>query len=399
MATDAPPRLLTLILLSALSVLPVSMFLPSLNHIAATFHADYALVNLAVAGYAAMAAMLQLALAPLSDRYGRRPVILAGITVFILASMGSALAGNIWVFLGFRLLQATVISGYAVSLAVVRDSYRPEKAASLIGYVATAWAVAPMLGPMVGGLLDELAGWRACFWAFAALGVAVLALCWLDLRETNRRRSTTLASQLRTYPALLRSQRFWGYAVCMAFSTGSFYAFLGGAPLVASTVFHTPPAMLGVYMGSTTVGFMLGSFLSGRTADRYPLTTTMIAGRVISCTGLAAGLLLVLAGEVHVASYFGACVLSGMGNGLTMPSSNAGALSIRPELAGSASGLAGALTVGGGALMSSVAGAVLTQANCAPGLLAVMLASSLTGLAGALYVRRMDRTGQEAAPA
>lgn len=197
--------------------------------------------------------------------------------------------------------------------------------------------------------------------------------------------------QFQTYPELFQSRRFWGYALCMAFSTGAFYAFLGGVPLVAKTMFGMSAATLGFYMGTITAGFLLGSFLSGRYAKRYPLTTMMIVGRIVACTGLVAGLVLFLTGVVHVLSLFGACVFVGVGNGLTMPSSSAGAMSVRPELAGSASGLSGALTVGGGAVMSSITGAILNEENGAYPLLGMMLFSSLMALAAALYVLWIDR--------
>jgi Bcr/CflA subfamily drug resistance transporter len=386
-----PPRLVTLVLLSGLAVVSLNMFLPSLSNIAEEFQADYALVNLSIAGYAGATAVLQLVMGPLSDRFGRRPVILAGLVIFTLASLGCLLATDIWTFLLFRMMQGAIVSGYAVSLAVIRDSAHAQKAASLMGYVATAWAVAPMLGPMFGGMLDELFGWRASFWAFLGFGVTVLALCWTDLGETNKTPSETFMKQFRSYPELFRSRRFWGYALCMAFSTGAFYAFLGGAPLVAAAVFDMSPATLGFYMGTITAGFVLGSFLSGRFAARYALTTMMIAGRFAACAGLILGLVFLMAGVVHVVTLFGACVFVGMGNGLTMPSSSAGAMSVRPQLAGSASGLSGALTVAGGAVMSAITGAVLTPESAAYGLLGMMLLSSLLGLVAALYVLWLDR--------
>jgi predicted MFS family arabinose efflux permease len=296
------------------------------------------------------------------------------------------------------MMQGAIISGYTVSLAVIRESARPQKAASVMGYVAMAWAVAPMLGPMFGGTLDELFGWRASFWAFLCLGLAGFALCWIDLGETNRSPSETLVQQFRTYPALFRSRRFWGYALCMAFSTGAFYAFLGGAPLVAKAVFGMSPAALGFYMGTITAGFILGSFLSGRFAARHALTTMMIAGRLVACGGLVLGLALLLSGVVHVVTLFGACAVVGVGNGLTMPSSGAGAMSVRSGLAGSASGLSGALTVAGGAVISAITGAILTAENAAHGLLGMMLLSSVLGLVAALYVLWLDGRRIEALP-
>ncbi len=385
------PKLVTLILLNGLSVASLNMFLPSLPGIASEFGASYALVNLSIAGYAAITAILQLVMGPLSDRFGRRPVILAGLLIFSLASLGCVMSTEIASFLFFRMMQAAIISAHAVSYAVICDTSEERKAASLMGYIAMSWAIAPMLAPVVGGTLDELFGWRASFWVFLALGAAIFGLCLADLRETNVHPSKTLYEQFRAYPDLLRSRRFWGYALCMAFSTGAFYAFLGGAPLVASVLFDMPPSRLGVYMGSITAGFVFGSFLAGRYATRYALTTMMIAGRVVACSGLLVGLVIVSAGCLNEFTLFGACVFVGIGNGITMPSSSSGVMLVRPNLAGSASGLSGALLVAGGAVMSAVTGAILSEGNAAYGLLGMMLLSSTLGLVAALYLLHVER--------
>jgi len=391
-SATSPPKLFTLILLSALSVASLNLFVASLSNIAEEFQAEYTLVNLSIAGYAGMTAVLQLIIGPLSDRFGRRPIIIAGLIIFILASLGCLLATDISTFLFFRLLQGAVISGSVLSNAVVRDMVPATEAASKLGYLAMAWAMAPMLGPMIGGVLDGLFGWRASFVTFFGLGVVILSLCWVDLGETNKTPSETFAKQFKTYPVLFRSRRFWGYALCMAFSTGAFYAFLGGVPLVAKTMFGMSTTSLGFYIGTITAGFLLGSFLSGRFAKHYPLTTMMIAGRIVACVGLVFGLGLFLSGVIHVFSLFGACAFVGVGNGITMPSSSAGAMSMRPKLAGSASGLSGALTVGCGAVMASITGALVTEQNGVYPLLGMMLFSSLMGMVAALYVHWVDRT-------
>lgn len=392
-----PPHLVTLILLSALAILPINIFLPSLTNMAADFGADYGVVGLALAAYAAVAACLQIVMGPLSDRFGRRPIILLGLAVFVAATIGCAAAPDIWSFLACRMIQAVVAPTYAVALAVIRDTTGKQQVASKIGYVAMAWAVAPMLGPSVGGLLDEAFGWRASFWFLGLFGIAVLALCWIDLRETNQSPSATITEQFRAYPELLGSRRFWAYALCMAFSSGAFYAFLAGAPLAASAAFDLRPAMLGIYMGSITGGFMLGSFLAGRFASRFALTTTLIAGRVIACIGLALGLALYAAGVDQVMALFGPCLSVGVSNGLSMPAANAGAISVRPRLIGSAAGLAAAIAVAGGAALSSLTGAVLTEANARYALLLVMLASAVLALLAALAARNLERAAPDAA--
>jgi len=385
------PRLLTLILLAALSTLSLNLFLPSLTNIAQDFQADYALVSLSIAGYLAITAVLQLVIGPMSDRFGRRPVLLCGLSCFLVGSLGCLLANDIYSFLLFRALQAAVISGWVLSMAMIRDTHSEGEAASLIGYVAMAMAIAPMLGPMIGGLLDEFFGWRASFALYSVMGLALLLLCWIDLKETNQSPSATFAVQFEAYPELLGSRRFWGFALCAVFSTGAFYIFLAGVPLVAARQFSISPGVLGFYMGTITAGFAVGSFVAGRYSNRLPRTTMMIGGRSIACVGLTVGLILFLAGYAHGLTLFIATIFVGVSNGISMPSVNAGAISMRPGLAGSAAGLLGASTVGGGALLTTLTGYLLEEGDAAIRLLGIMLCCSILALTAAIYVLIIDR--------
>lgn len=387
----SPPRTATLILLTAVSTVSLNMFLPSLANMADSFAVDYALISLSVGGYMAVMAVLQLILGPLSDRYGRRPVLLGAVAGFTVASIGCLLAQDVWAFLAFRMVQGGIAAGWAISQAVVRDTRAPQDAASTLGYISMAMAVAPMLAPFVGGLMDEAFGWRSIFVFYTILGGALFAICWIDLGETNHSRSATLTAQFKAYPELVRSRRFWGYVVCTAFSTGTFYAFIAGVPKVAAEGMNMSTAMIGLYIGSITAGYSLGSFLSGRYAKRHALTTMMLAGRVLACLGLLVGLAIVLSGIVTAPTLFGATVFVGLGNGLTMPSSNAGALSVRPKLAGSASGLMAAITVAAGAVLTTLAGIIVTADTGALTLLNLMLVCSAIGLAATLYIRAIDR--------
>lgn len=384
--------MVTLILLAAVGILTLNMFLPSLNNMAVDFGVDYALVNLSIAGYLAVTAVLQVILGPLSDRYGRRPILLLSVGIFTAASIGCLLANSFWLFLAFRMLQGAIISATALSRAAVRDMFSAQDAAGVLGTITMVMAVAPMLGPGFGGLLDQLFGWRASFVAFTVMGVGLGVLVWLDMGETNLSPSETFTAQFRTYPELLKSRRFWGYALCLAFSVGAFYSFLGGAALVSGAEFDLTTAQLGLGMGSITGGFAFGNFLSSRLAKRKALSTMMIWGRLTACFGLACGLAFLMVDVVGVYTYFGAVIFVGIGNGLTLPACTVGAMSVRPKLAGSAAGLSGALMVAGGALMTSITGTMLTPQNGAWLLLAIMLGSSFLGLLAAVYVRHIDNT-------
>ncbi len=384
-----PPHLMTLILLTAFSTLSLNMFLPSLARIAEDLQADYAVVSLSVAGYLAVTALIQLGIGPLSDRVGRRPVLLGALAVFALASLGCALAPDVWSFLAFRMFQGGMIAGYALSLAIVRDTTSERAAAGLIGYISMAMALAPMLGPMLGGVLDSAFGWRANFYFYALSGVALFALCWVDLGETRSDHSRGVEEARGRMRDLLRAPLFWAYALCSAFSTGAFYIFLTGAPLVARVVFDLDTAELGFFIGTITAGFMLGGFVSARLAPKLRPTSMMLAGRAVACGGLLLGLFGLWLGQLSVGLFFGSTVFVGLGNGLTMPSSNAAALSVRPDLAGSAAGLSGALVVACGAVLTTITGVVMGENAPAMTLLGLMLGASALGLVAVLAAMRM----------
>ena len=387
---QTPPSMITLVLLTGLSVLSLNMFLPSLPSIGVALRAEYALVNLSVAGYLALSAVLQLIMGPLSDRFGRRPVLLVCMVIFVVASIGCALAQSIWVFLGFRMLQGAVISGQVLARAAIRDMYPPNEAAAKLGFVSMAMALAPILGPMLGGVLEMLFGWRAGFVLYSLLGAGLLALIWGDLGETNTNTTATFTAQMRLYPQLFNSRRFWGYAFCAAFSIGGFFAFITGAPLVAATWFDLNPALLGLGIGIITLGFMAGSYLTGRLAVRVRLNSMILTGRVIASVGPLMGFVVFVAEGGSVWTFFGSAILVGFGNGLTVANATAGLMSVRPRLAGSAAGLSGAMTVALGAVLTSATGALVTAQNAPFVVLGMMCASSFAGLLSILYVRRVD---------
>ena len=388
-----PPRLLTLILLTGLAVLSLNMFLPSLKQIADGFQVDYALASLSIGGYLAVSAVLQVIMGPLSDLIGRRRVLLGGLVLFTLASIGCVLATDIWVFLGFRVLQGGVVSGMVLSRAIIRDMHEPREAARLLGVVGMAMALAPLLGPILGGVLDQAFGWRANFVAFVAMGAVMLVIVWRDLGETNLTPSATFTAQFKSYPDLLRHGLFWAYTACIVFSVGGFYAFLGGAPQVGEAVYGLTPALLGVGMGSISGGFMLGSFLTGRYSTRLGPVRLIVIGRWIGTLGPLLAMAVIWAGVSHPAVMFGGAILVGLGNGLTLPGVNAGVMSVAPHLAGSASGLSGAITVAGGAVFTSLTGALVAGLEDVGGvylLLGMMATTSFLGLLAAWIIQRLE---------
>ncbi|WP_317055116.1 multidrug effflux MFS transporter [Roseovarius rhodophyticola] len=386
-----PPHILTLILLAGLSALALNIFLPSLPGMTAYFETDYRLMQLSVAVYLAVNATLQLILGPVSDRFGRRPVIIGGLLIFLLATLGCIFSTNVWVFLAFRMIQATIVAAMVLSRAIVRDMVPEAQAASMIGYVTMGMAVVPMIGPAIGGVLDESFGWQASFWALFALGAVVTWLAWSDLGETAPLQGRSFAEQLTEYPALFASPRFWGYALASALTSGSFFAYLGGAPYVGDKVFGLSPSELGLLFGAPAIGYFLGNFASGRFSVRVGVNRMVLWGTLVTTSGVALNLSLFYAGLGSAYSFFGLMTLMGLGNGMTIPNATAGALSVRPHLAGTASGLAGALMIGGGAALSALAGALLAPGTGAFPLLWIMACTSAAGTVAISFVIWRER--------
>jgi len=387
----SPPHIATLILLAGMSASVMNMFLPSLPAMATHFDTEYAVMQLSVAIYLAFSATLQIFVGPLSDKLGRRPVILWGLVIFLVATLGCIYAPSIEIFLICRMAQASIASAMVLSRAAVRDMYAQDQAASMIGYVTMGMAVVPMLSPALGGLLGSWFNWQAIFWGLFALGAGVLALTWADLGETARTSGKSLTAQFAEYPELLRSPRFWGYALACGFSSGAFFAYLGGAPFIGQVVFSMTPATLGIFFGAPALGYFAGNFITGRYSTRFGVNQMVLWGCIVNAAGGLISLLIFEAGLGTPLTFFGMMTFVGLGNGLCIPNATAGMLSVRPHLAGTASGLGGAIMIGGGAALSAWVGVLLTSDTGAFPLLWMMLISALLGLASILLVMWRER--------
>lgn len=385
------PHVSTLILLAGISAMAMNVFLPSLPGMAAHFEVDYSVMQLSVATYLAMNAVLQVLIGPVSDKIGRRPVILSGVILFCLATVGCLLAPNATVFLIFRSLQAVIAVAMVLSRAVVRDMYSQDRAASMIGYVTMGMAVVPMVAPAIGGILEDAFGWRANFLMLLGCGLVVLAISWRDLGETSAPTENSLLQQFREYPELLKSPRFWGYCLASAFGSGAFFAYLGGAPFVGTEVFGLTPSQLGLYFAAPSIGYFLGNWATGLLAARKGVNTMVLWGTLISTLGMGLSLIVSYGGHSSPLVFFGFMSLVGIGNGMTIANATAGMLSVRPHLAGTASGLGGAIMIGGGAGLSALAGALLKPGRGEFPLVWIMFVTSVLAVIAILYVIRRER--------
>lgn len=391
MDRSTPPTVFTLILLAGLSALVMNIFLPSLPQMAEHFDTSYATMQLSVPLYLLFSAVIQLFIGPISDNLGRRPVIVACLILFMLATLGCIFAPNTTVFLTFRVAQAIIATAMVLSRAVLRDLYTQDQAASKIGYVTMGMALVPMIAPAVGGAIEQFADWHAIFWLMFVMAGSVLALVIWDMGETVKPSGISILKQFQEYPELLRARRFWGYALAAAFSSGAFFAYLGGAPFVGSIVFGLDPFWLGLYFGAPAIGYFCGNWVTGAFATRLGVDMLVLCGCLTATLGSALSLFAFVIGYGTAETFFGLMTLIGLGNGLCIPNATAGMLSVRPHLAGTASGLGGAIMIGGGSALAVLAGQLLTPETGAYPLILIMLITSFLGIVSILFVIRRAR--------
>jgi DHA1 family bicyclomycin/chloramphenicol resistance-like MFS transporter len=383
-----PSFIALLVAVAAVSPLGINMYLPSMPGMARAFGVDFTTIQLTLSLYLAAMAVGQLIIGSLSDRFGRRPVLLTGLLVFVIGSLICLSAQNVGALFAGRVVQALGgCAGITLSRAIVRDLYGRNQVASMIGYVTMGMAVAPMLAPTIGGMLDTLYGWRASFVFLMLFGGLALLFTFLSLPETNHNRGTagSVRQLWHSYTSLLRSRLFWGYTLAASFISAVFFAFLAGAPYVMIELMGRSPAEYGFYFAIVPSGYILGNFVTGRFAGRIGPNRMILIGTVMALLSVAAMAVVFATGVLHPMALFGPMFFIGTGNGLVLPSGIAGAVSVKPDIAGAAAGLSGSLQIGFGALVAPVIGATLSTTVWP--LIIIMAVCSLLAIASFGLVR------------
>ncbi|NBB83076.1 MAG: Bcr/CflA family efflux MFS transporter [Alphaproteobacteria bacterium] len=370
-----------LVAAAGLGPLSMGLFVPSMPGLQAVFGTDYGHVQLTFSLYLVGLGLGQLTYGPLSDRFGRKPVLMAGIAVFVAASIICALSTSIDMLIAARFAQALGGSaGIVLGRAIVRDLVPTDRAASVIAYLTVAFMVAPMVGPLAGGHLDDWLGWRAGFVLVAAAGLVVVAAIARKLPESHQRPVALpgVGGLARSFGSLLRTPRFAAYALTTAMTTAAFMAFMGGGPYVVIDLMGLTPADYGMLFAIGAGGYMAGNLVSGRLSGRIGVDRMILAGTIVATAATLAMTAFGLAGQLSALSLFATLTIMAAANGLTMPNGLAGAIGSRPDLAGTASGLAGFLQMTLGCLASIAVGAML-GATALP-LVLMLLATSVAAL-------------------
>jgi DHA1 family bicyclomycin/chloramphenicol resistance-like MFS transporter len=359
---------LTLLLsfLTAIGPLSMDMYLPSLPDIGRALDAPTAQVQLTISSYLFGFAVGQLFYGPISDRFGRRPVLLAALALYGVGAIGCALTQSIGALIAMRFVQALGGAGAIVLVrAVVRDLYSGVRAGRELSLMGSITAIAPIVAPVIGGVLQTLFGWRASFvfLVFFACFVAFAAVRFLP--ETLRQRTTgpfSLAAMAKLYGSVLSHRGFLAYLGILATTFAGLFAWVSGASIVMqSALYGLTPAVFGITFAVGTLGYMIGTALAVRIVMRAGLDRTMGIGIVAMAVGGLTMAAVVALGLAHVGWLVVAMMIYLAGLGLALPQAMAGALTPFPDRAGTASSLMGFAQQGPAAVTAAVVGLYLGQ--------------------------------------
>jgi DHA1 family bicyclomycin/chloramphenicol resistance-like MFS transporter len=382
------PLIALLAAVTAIGPFALQALSPALPALATDFAVPAAVAQLMLSLSLVAMAASTLVWGPVSDRLGRRPVMVAGL---VLAGFGSALAAlapELWIAILGRLMQAGgAVAGMVLARAVAQDLYGKDRSAAVIGQITAAMVVAPMVAPALSGLIVESVGWRGIFAlvAVAALGLALWVRAKLPETAPRGRRENPLAT-LRAFGQIGRLRTFWAHACFGAFSLAGFLFFVGAAPYVMEEAYGARPSVYGFFFMPLAATYMLANMACGRMTSRFGSRRMIIFGGGCTIAAMATGLVVMSLGVINPLALMVPAFFHSIGAGLSVPNSIAGAVGAAPERAGAASGLLGFIQFLTAAVTTQIAG-FLPHDIAAPTLVGMAVLSTI-GLSGFLALER-----------
>lgn len=382
---EGRPLILFLTLLAALGMLATNMYLASFPSLGRDLAATPAQVKLTLTVFLLGFALGQLVIGPLSDRYGRRPLLLAGLTIYTIAGALCAIATNIeWMF-GIRVVQAIgACTGSVLARAVARDLFEGDELTRSLSFITTLAAAAPGFSPLIGGLIETSFGWRATFALLAAVGVFATLVVWLRVPETHNERTSaaSLDQAFASYFSLMGRRAFVIPVIATTSAMAGLFAFFASSPIIFIEGFGISPVLFGLIPCFTVFAVFAGGFSAPRLAKTWPEMKPIVLGLILMLSGSGIMAAMALSGDPNMAQVLAPLVLFLFGMGIVNPLSTVAALRPFPDKAGAASALVGFFQMAGGALGTLLLGIV--PFAVLPGLPVIMAGASAIGLIAVL---------------
>ncbi len=389
MRVGARAPFILLVAMTACGTLGMHVIIPALPAMATALEMSAGAAQLTITLYLIGLAIGQLLYGPLSDRFGRRPVVLMGLSLFTAASITTAIAPNATILIGARILQSIGgCAGLVLGRAAVRDGAEADKAAGQLALLTLVMSMVPAIAPAIGGFITAWYGWRASYVLLSLIGGLTLLACLIRLPETRAPDAGGSRSLITGYVRLLQSRRFLGYAIGGACSTTAFYGFMSASPFIFERQLHQSPQAMGLYYLVLMGGVALGSLGANRLAGRVPVSRALRIANAICVFGASLFVLVDVTGMLSPATVVSTVTVFMIGAGMASPFALAGSVSVNPQAIGAASGMYGFFQMGYGMICTIVAetwspGAVYPVA-------AILLGSALLGQAAMTMAVRAE---------
>jgi len=357
------PRLHVLAVLSMLmgfASISTDLYLPAMPMMSLSLGADAGMVELTISGYLVGFSLGQLLWGPISDRYGRRLSIAIGLVLFVIGSAGCALSESVQAMIGWRIVQALgACASVALSRAMVRDLYEGSRAAQMLSTLITVMAIMPLIGPLVGGQIVAVAGWRAIFWVLVGVGLMTFAALFTipETLPAKRRNRAPLGRALMGYGTLLGNRRLLGYIGTGGFLYAGMFAYIAGTPFAYISYYHVPAQRYGLLFGLAIVGIVVANIVNSRLVLRFSYDRILLIGTIIAALSAMATALAAGTGWGGLWGLVAPLLVFASTTGLIVANSITGALSDFPECAGTVSALTGAVQYGSGIIGSGLVAA------------------------------------------
>lgn len=389
LSADGRGIIIVLGFLVALGPLATDMYLPSLPGIASSLGVTSAEVQLTLSAYLFGFAIAQLICGPLSDRFGRRPIMMGGLALFMIASVLCAQAQTIEQLIFFRVLQAIGgCVGPVLGRAMVRDLFEGERAAYALSMVGIVMGLSPAIAPFFGGYLQNVFGWSASFYALGAYAGVMIVLLWACVSETNRYqnpKATAVMPMLRNYGTLLKSKLYVGYMMTLTWCFAGLFAWLSGSVFVLEEVYGFNPVNFGFVFVWCVGAYMSGSMLSARLGPKIGVDKTLFVGCLLSALGGSLALAFELIGVHSLVVMVGCLCIFFIALGIVMPQAMTGAMMPFPHMAGAASALLGFVQMAGSACVGIMVGQ-LHDGTAIPMLVVIAVCGVLTLVSYVVFV-------------
>ena len=382
------PLVALLAAVTAIGPFSLQALSPALPAISAGFSVSPEVTQLMLSLSLVAMAVTTLVWGPVSDRLGRRPVMMTGMLLADVGSALAALAPVLWIAILGRLMQAGgAVAGMVLARAVAQDLYGRDRSAGVIGQITAAMVIAPMIAPALSGVIVELVGWRGIFALVAAAGVALAVLVRARLPETAPEKVRETPRQLlRGFKVIAQSRAFWAYACFGACSLAGFLFFVGSAPYVFETAYGIRPSVYGFYFMPLAITYMVANIVCGRMTRRFGGRRMIIAGGSATIVAMAMGAAVFASGVGGPMVLIAPALFHSFGAGLSVPNAVAGAVGAAPDRAGAASGLLGFFQFLTAAVTTQIAG-FLPHDSVAPIFAGMTILASI-GLTGYLLLER-----------